>query len=379
MTTDVKIKNDVPPPTIAVLQRHLWFWAGALAITFLLLWVLKGVLLPFIIGMAVAYFLDPVTRRLEHAGMGRALATSVVLLCFAALFVLAAMLTFPVLQGQFIAFAETVPAYIAKLRELSAPWIEKLQTQILSTPPEKIQQQAGGVATAALSWATGALKKIWDGGVALFDILSILLIAPVVSFYMLRDWPVMVGKVDNWLPRRHAETIRGLLRQMDSALGGFVRGQAMVCLVLGLIYAIALSVAGLNFGFFIGFAAGILSFIPYVGTLVGFATGMLVCWFQFDGDTQKLILIAAIFGIGQLLEGNVLTPKLVGDKIGLHALWILFALMAGGALLGFTGVMIAVPVAAVSAVLIRFGIAQYLQSSYYHDDAPPKRKIAAKG
>lgn len=378
MTTDAKQKNDTTAQMTA-LQKHLWFWGGALLLMGLLLWVLKGVLLPFIIGMAVAYFLDPVTQRLERAGMNRAAATSVVLLSFAALFVLAAMLTFPVLQGQFIAFAEAVPAYAEKLRAVTAPWIEKLQTQVLSTPPEKIQQQAGGMAGAALSWASGALKKIWDGGVALFDILSILLIAPVVSFYMLRDWPVMVGKIDSWLPRRHADTIRMLVRQMDAALSGFVRGQAMVCLVLGLIYAVALSFAGLNFGFFIGFAAGILSFIPYVGTLVGFATGMIVCWFQFDGEMQKLALVAAIFGVGQLLEGNVLTPKLVGDKIGLHALWILFALMAGGALLGFTGVMIAVPVAAVTAVLIRFGIAQYLQSNYYHDDTHPKRKIVAKG
>jgi len=378
MTADVKPKHE-HDASFSAIQRHVWFWCVALVVFGFLIWMLKGVLLPFVIGMAVAYFLDPVTTRLEKTGMGRAAATSVVLLSFVALFVLGLMLAFPVLQGQFIAFAQTVPGYVEKLRALSAPWIEKLQTQVLSTPPEKIQQQAGGMAGAALSWATGALKKIWDGGVALFDIFSIILIAPVVSFYMLRDWPVMVAKVDSWLPRRQAETIRGLVVQMDAALSGFVRGQAMVCVVLGLIYAVALSVAGLNFGFFIGFAAGLLSFIPYVGTLVGFVTGMLVCWFQFDGDVQQLAIIAAIFGAGQLLEGNVLTPKLVGDKIGLHALWILFALMAGGALLGFTGVMIAVPVAAVAAVLIRFALAQYLESGYYHDGAPHKRKISAKG
>lgn len=377
MTTDAKFKHE-DVASITTLQRHVWFWAVALVVFGVIVWMLKGVLLPFVIGMAVAYFLDPVTTRLEKTGMGRAAATSVVLLSFVALFVLGVMLAFPVLQGQFVAFVEAVPAYVEKLRALSAPWIEKLQTQVLATPPEKIQQQAGGMAGAALSWASGALKKIWDGGVALFDIFSIILIAPVVSFYMLRDWPVMVDKVDSWLPRRHAETIRGLVRQMDAALSGFVRGQAMVCVVLGLIYAVALSFAGLNFGFFIGFAAGLLSFIPYVGTLVGFVTGMLVGWFQFDGDVQQLAIIAAIFGAGQLIEGNVLTPKLVGDKIGLHALWILFALMAGGALLGFTGVMIAVPVAAVVAVLIRFALAQYLQSGYYHDGTPPRRKIAAK-
>jgi len=377
MTTDAKSKHE-DVASITTLQRHVWFWAVALVVFGVIVWMLKGVLLPFVIGMAVAYFLDPVTTRLEKTGMGRAAATSVVLLSFVALFVLGVMLAFPVLQGQFVAFVEAVPAYVEKLRALSAPWIEKLQTQVLATPPEKIQQQAGGMAGAALSWASGALKKIWDGGVALFDIFSIILIAPVVSFYMLRDWPVMVDKVDSWLPRRHAETIRGLVRQMDAALSGFVRGQAMVCVVLGLIYAVALSFAGLNFGFFIGFAAGLLSFIPYVGTLVGFVTGMLVGWFQFDGDVQQLAIIAAIFGAGQLIEGNVLTPKLVGDKIGLHALWILFALMAGGALLGFTGVMIAVPVAAVVAVLIRFALAQYLQSGYYHDGTPPRRKIAVK-
>ncbi len=377
MTAD-KISLQDHTADMGTLKRHLWFWSVALVVFGLLLWALKGVLLPFIIGMAVAYFLDPVTRKLEKSGMGRTVATSVVLLSFVALFALAVALAFPVLQNQFIAFAEAVPAYIEKLKVMTAPWIEKAQVQFMSTPPEKIQQQASSVAGAALGWATTALKKVWDGGVAIFDIFSILLIAPVVSFYMLRDWPMMISKVDSWLPRRQADTIRGLLVQMDAALSGFVRGQAMVCVVLGLIYAVALSVAGLNFGFFIGFAAGLLSFIPYVGTLVGFATGMIVCWFQFDGDIQMLAIIAAIFGIGQVLEGNVLTPKLVGDKIGLHALWILFALMAGGAMLGFVGVMIAVPVAAVAAVLIRFALSQYLQSSYYHDAGPRKRKIATK-
>lgn len=377
MTAD-KIATHDHDADLGKIKRHLWFWAAALVVFGLLLWLLKGVLLPFIIGMAVAYFLDPVTRRLERAGMNRTMATSIVLLSFVAVFALGVALAFPVLQGQFIAFAEAFPAYIEKVKVMTAPWIEKAQAHLMSVQPEKMQQQAGSVAGAAFGWATGALKKIWDGGVAIFDILSILLIAPVVSFYMLRDWPMMVSKVDSWLPRAQANTIRDLIRQMDAALSGFVRGQAMVCFVLGLIYAVALTVAGLNFGFFIGFAAGLLSFIPYVGTLVGFATGMVVCWFQFDGDVQQLAIVAAIFGVGQLIEGNVLTPKLVGDKIGLHALWILFALMAGGTLLGFVGVMIAVPVAAVAAVLIRFALAQYLQSSYYHDGAPRRRKISAK-
>jgi predicted PurR-regulated permease PerM len=347
------------------LQRHIWFWSLGTVVFALLLWMLKGVLLPFVLGLAVAYFLDPVTCWLVKRGLSRTTSASLVLLSFVAVFVLIVSLTFPILRGQFLAFIEILPVYIDKMRVLALPWIEKVQAQLMATPQEEIRQQASSVAVTAFGWATKAIQKIWDGGMALFDLLSILFIAPVVSFYMLRDWPVMVEKVDSWLPRAQAGTIRGLLQKMDAAMSGFVRGQAMVCLVLGAIYAVALSIAGLNFGLFIGFTAGILSFIPYVGSLVGLATALIVAWFQYSGDLTPVLIVAAIFGIGQLVEGNFLTPRLVGEKVGLHALWILFALMAGGALLGFTGVMIAVPVAAVAGVLVRFALEQYLDSSYY--------------
>lgn len=351
------------------LQRHIWFWSIGTLLFCFLLWLLKGVLLPFIIGLAVAYFLDPVTRWLVRKGFSRTVSAGIVLLSFVAVFVLIGVLTFPVLQAQFIAFANTLPGYAEQIREIAVPWIEKVQAQLSTTPPEELRAQASSVAATAFGWATGALGKIWDGGMALFDLLSILFIAPVVSFYMLRDWPVMVEKIDSWLPRRHAGTVRGLLRQMDAALSGFVRGQALVCVALGAIYALALTAAGLNFGLFIGFTAGLLSFIPYVGSLVGLATGLVVAWFQYDGELMRILAIAAIFGAGQFVEGNFLTPRMVGEKVGLHALWILFALMAGGALLGFTGVMIAVPVAAVTGVLVRFALQEYLKSDYYTGDA----------
>ena len=347
------------------LQRHIWFWSIGTLLFFALLWLLKGVLLPFIIGLAVAYFLDPVTRWLVKKGFSRTVSASIVLLSFVAVFVLIGVLTFPILQAQFIAFVNVLPGYVDKIHEMALPWIEKAQAQFSSTPTADISKQASSVAATAFGWATGAMRKIWDSGMALFDLVSILFIAPVVSFYMLRDWPVMVHKVDSWLPRRNAKTIRRLVHQMDDALSGFVRGQAMVCVALGAIYALALTLAGLNFGLFIGFTAGILSFIPYVGSLIGLASGLLVAWFQFDGELSRVALIAGIFAVGQFVEGNFLTPRLVGEKVGLHALWILFALMAGGALLGFTGVMIAVPVAAVTGVLVRFALQEYLQSSYY--------------
>lgn len=347
------------------LQRHIWFWGIGTLVFFALLWLLKGVLLPFVIGLAVAYFLDPVTRWLVKKGFSRTVSASIVLLSFVAVFVLIGVLTFPILQSQFIAFANVLPGYVEKLHEMALPWIERVQTQLSVTPTEDLSKQASSVAATAFGWATGAIRKIWDSGMALFDLVSILFIAPVVSFYMLRDWPVMVHKVDSWLPRRNAKTIRRLVHQMDDALSGFVRGQALVCVALGAIYAVALTIAGLNFGLFIGFTAGLLSFIPYVGSLIGLASGLIVAWFQFDGELSRIALIAGIFAVGQFVEGNFLTPRLVGEKVGLHALWILFALMAGGALLGFTGVMIAVPVAAVTGVLVRFALQEYLQSSYY--------------
>jgi predicted PurR-regulated permease PerM len=360
------------------LQRHIWFWSIGLLLFFGLLWLLKGVLLPFIIGLAVAYFLDPVTRWLVKKGFSRTVSASIVLLSFVAVFVLIGMLTFPILQVQFIAFAQTLPGYVEQMHKMAIPWIEKIQAQLSSTPPEDLREQASSVAATAFGWATGAIRKIWDSGMALFDLISILFIAPVVSFYMLRDWPVMVQKIDSWLPRHHAKTIRKLIQQMDDALSGFVRGQALVCVVLGAIYALALTIAGLNFGLFIGFMAGILSFIPYVGSLIGLATGLIVAWFQYDGALMPIAIVAGIFGVGQFVEGNFLTPRLVGEKVGLHALWILFALMAGGALLGFTGVMVAVPVAAVTGVLVRFALQEYLQSSYYTGKETAAAKTAGK-
>lgn len=346
-------------------RENFLFWPLASLLFLLTLWALKTMLLPFVIGLAVAYLLDPLVDRLEKARLNRTAATIVVLSSFASVFILAVAFTFPVLQEQLLQFVQAMPVYIQKIREVSLPLIAKAHEQLLMNKSVDLQQEASGYAAKAFEWASTVAGKIWNGGLAVFDILSILVVSPVVSFYMLRDWDVMIKKIDSWLPRRHAKTIRELARQMDAALSGFVRGQAMVCVVLGSIYGTALSFAGLNFGFLIGFMAGVLSFIPYVGSIIGFVTAIVVAWFQFDGETSKLLIVAAIFAVGQFTEGNVLTPKFVGEKVGLHAVWILFALMAGGTLMGFTGVMIAVPVAALIGVMTRFLIGEYLKSQYY--------------
>jgi predicted PurR-regulated permease PerM len=199
----------------------------------------------------------------------------------------------------------------------------------------------------------------------LVNLLSLVIVTPIVAFYLLTDWDRMVARLDSWLPRPHVETLRGLAREMDDAMAGFIRGQAVVCLLLGLFYAIGLSLAGLNFGLLIGLAAGILSFIPYVGSFIGFVLSISVAFVQFWPDWVHIAAVAAIFAAGQFIEGNFLSPKLVGNRVGLHPVWLMFALFAFGYLFGFAGLLMAVPLAAAVGVLTRFALRKYLSSPFY--------------
>jgi predicted PurR-regulated permease PerM len=209
------------------------------------------------------------------------------------------------------------------------------------------------------------LTSILTGGLALVNLLSLLVVTPIVAFYLLTDWDRMVARVDSWLPRQHVETLRGLAREMDDAMAGFIRGQAVVCLLLGLFYAIGLSLAGLNFGLLIGLGAGVLSFIPYVGSLTGFLLSIGVAIVQFWPNWAHILAVAAIFALGQFIEGNFLSPKLVGNRVGLHPVWLMFALFAFAYLFGFAGLLLAVPLAAAVGVLTRFALRKYLTSAFY--------------
>jgi predicted PurR-regulated permease PerM len=228
-----------------------------------------------------------------------------------------------------------------------------------------IRDKIGGAAGPnALAWIGNLLSQIWGGGVALLNLVSLLVITPIVMFYLLRDWDSIVETVEDWLPRRLAPVIREKTIEIDEVLSGFLRGQFSVCLLLGALYAIGLTLVGLDFGLIIGFITGLISFVPYFGMLIGFAVGLGVAIAQFS-DWQPIAMVAGVFVVGQFLEGNFITPKLVGDRIGLHPAWIIFALLAGGALFGFTGILLAVPAAAVIGVLGRFSIQQYKQSEAY--------------
>lgn len=344
--------------------RQLRFWLVGAAVFVALLWLLRDVLGPFVAGMAVAYLLDPLVDRLEKAGLPRWLSTTVVLLSFVFVVLLVLVLLFPLLRGQVVQAIQTLPNLVAWVKADVLPRVEALVATLSPEDVERLRTAVGEYAGTVVGWATDLVRGVLSGGVAIVDVLSVLLITPVVAFYLLRDWDKLVGTVDGWLPRPHAETIREQAREVDTTLAGFVRGQASVCVALGLFYALALSLVGLDFGLIIGLFSGLLSFIPYVGSLVGFVSSVGVAFFQYD-ELWRVGLVAGIFILGQAVEGNVLTPKLVGDKVGLHPVWIMFALLAAGSLFGFVGVLLAVPVAAVIGVLVRFGLRQYMASPIY--------------
>ncbi len=344
-------------------ERQVRFWAIGLAVSLALLWLLSDILLPFVAGMAIAYFFDPVCDRLERWGLGRTMATVAVTLLFVVALLLVLGLLIPMAINQAGEVARAVPAVIDLLRAR----LDELLAAMQAEQPEVLERLRAFVSSRlgdAVSWLTGLVGNLLSGGLAVISLLSLIFITPVVAFFLLRDWDEMVAKIDGWLPRQHAPTIRRLAREVDDILAGYVRGVATVCLVLGAFYAVALSLIGLNGGLFVGLLAGALSFIPYLGAIGGLLLSVGLAFAQFD-SYWLVAGTAAIFLIGQAVEGNFLTPKLVGEKVGLHPVIVIFALLAGGALFGFTGVLIALPVSAVAGVLVRFALQQYLRSPLY--------------
>ncbi len=359
-------------------ERQTLFWIGAIVVFVALLFLLSEVLMPFVAGMAVAYFLDPLADRLEKWGASRTLATSLILAAFFLTVAVVLGLLFPLLQAQVIDFAQRVPGYVEALRDQAAPLIEKFLANLTPEQMEKMREAVGAQAGTAFKWLTRILTNLWGGGLAVFNILSLVFLTPLVTFYLLRDWDRIVERLDTWLPRDAAPTVRARMTEIDETLAGFVRGQATVCLILAAFYAIALTVAGLDFGLLVGLGAGIISFIPFVGALVGLVTGLGLALAQFS-EWTPIVIVAVIFAIGQVLEGNFLTPKLVGERVGLHPVWVIFALLVGGSLFGFTGILLAVPAAAVIGVLVRFSHDRYMQSELYRGSGPDSGGPPADG
>lgn len=353
----------------ALIPRQTAFWLIATAVFLLLLWLLRDVLLPFVLAMALAYILDPLADRMEKIGFRRWVATVVLLAAFVGTFVAMMVVALPLIRDQVLQLIEQIPHYADYVRGKVLPAVNHVIAQVSGVPEgNNAQSVATSYSNDIRTWLVGLLGSVWSGGLAVVNILYVMLLTPLVAFYLLRDWDSMLGQIDSWLPRRQADTVRDLAREIDAILAGFVRGQALVCFLLAIYYAVALSLTGLNFAIIIGIAAGILSFIPYLGAIAGLLVSIGVAFSQFNDFSQTLI-VAAVYIFGHAVEANLITPNLVGDRVQLHPVWVLFALLAGGALFGFTGVLLAVPVAAVIGVVVRFSLRQYLSSSFFDDRA----------
>lgn len=364
-------------------RDQLKYWGIALAVFLVLMWWLGQVILPFVLGAAIAYLLDPIADRFERIGLSRVASVTLMLVIGLVLFVAIILLVIPTLVSQAASLIERLTTIV----ESAPTWITELQEWLTSNFPGVVERfpDVGDIDTAMrdmLSRVTEAVRSrtgtLIEGAIAsvtgLVNLLVFFVIVPVVAFYLLLDWDRMVATIDSLLPREHAPTIRRLAREIDTTLASFIRGQGTVCLILGTYYAVALAAVGLQFGFIVGAIAGALTFIPYVGALVGGVLAIGLALFQFWGDWLWIVAVWAIFQSGQFIEGNILTPKLVGDSVKLHPVWLLFALSAFGALFGFVGLLVAVPLAAVMGVLARFGVSQYKDSALYQGtDATPLR------
>jgi predicted PurR-regulated permease PerM len=348
--------------------RHVTFWLIIFFVVFGFFYLVRSILLPFAMAMAVAYFFDPLVRRLQRNGLPRWLSGMIVLLVFVIAFAGAAFVIVPVLVEQVEQLISAVPGWIASAKTQLLPQVNTMATRLGLGDLQHLNDSAAGYLGKGLSTAGAVAGGVVTGSLAVLDLLSLLLVMPVVAFYMLRDWDHVVSDLDRCLPLQHKATLKRLLGEIDRTLSGFIRGQALVCLIQATYYAVALSVLGLDFSVLVGVATGILTFIPYLGAIIGLVTGVIIAIAEWH-DPLHVVFVVIAFAIGQILEANVITPKLVGDRIGLHPAWVIFAVLAGGALFGFAGILLAVPVAAVIGVLIRFAVEQYLNSRFYKGDA----------
>ncbi len=347
-------------------NKNWVIWLIIFGLFGLSVYVLRSVLLPFVAGIIIGYLLDPLATRFEKLKIGRTAATFLVLLLVAIILIPAIIALIGMIDEQLSQFINSVPLYMQSLTKKIEPIIVNLQDNIPGLSREKIREYLQGNMSNGLKLVGNVFRKLISSGYAIFNILSLLLITPVVAFYMLRDWDSFVKKVDSLLPKAYKKEIETQAKAIDKIISSFIRGQLSVCVILGSFYAIGLSLVGLDLGLLVGFIAGIISFIPYVGSIVGFVTAITIAFAQFD-TWMPIAQVVGVFAVGQFLEGNFITPKLVGDSVGLHPVWIMFALLAGGVLLGFLGLMMAVPLAAIIGVLVRYGIGKYKKSSLYRD------------
>jgi predicted PurR-regulated permease PerM len=345
-------------------ERRIVLWVLVAVAFGTIVYLLRGALLPFVAGMAVAYLLDPLADRLERLGVVRWLAALIIVGGFVIGFVTVLVVLLPTIVDQVTRFVVSIPDLVRNVSYEGQLLLNRVRGGLTAAQQQEVSAALAQYSTQLAQWLAQIAGRVVSGGAAIFNLLTLILIMPVVAFYLLRDWDLIVARISDLVPYTGGDAIRTILSEIDDRLSGFVRGQALVCLLLGAWYAIGLTLVGLNFGLVVGLAAGALSIIPFVGNIIGLGTSLAIAFTQYDGWTEPA-LVAAVFLSGQMLEGNVVSPKIVGDRVGLHPVWLLFAVMAGSTLLGITGALLAVPAAAAIGVIVRFLIQQYRESPLY--------------
>ena len=348
------------------LRNQVLVWGGFFLVAILLLWVFRSILLPFVIGMALAYLLNPIVNLLQRIRIPRSLASAIVLVLVLAVITGLVLMLVPLVSTQVAGLVVRLPAYIGDLQHLVQDFAPQLNEWLGPERAAQLEASLAGMIGSGIELAGSIFTQVAQSGFGVLNTLVVLFITPVVAFYLLLDWDGMVKRVDTLLPRQHRDEIRGVLGQIDRAMAGWLRGQGSVIVVLCIYYCTALWLVGLDFGIAIGLIGGILSFVPYVGFLIGFAMSLTIAVVQFWPDMWvRLIIVLGIYIIGQFLEGNILVPNLVGQSININPVWLMFALFAFGLLFGFVGLLLAVPLTAMAGVLIRYALVKYQESSLY--------------
>ncbi|AIL64681.1 pheromone autoinducer 2 transporter [Rickettsiales bacterium Ac37b] len=339
------------------------FWVLFSALVVIFLYATKNTLFPFIIAMVFAYLLDPLVAKLESKSLSRSSSSGIIVAMFFIIIIVVGIIIMPLIYDQFISFIHKIPEYHISMQKKVIPLYSELMEKIDPNLVEKIDGLAQNFSEKLFQYLTRFLNSIWQSGLALINFLFLIFITPIITFYLLRDWPKMLYTIEQLLPNSTKGIIKEQTQEIDFILSGYIRGQMNVCLMMAVFYSTSLSFLGLDFGLVIGAASGLLTLIPFIGPIIGFIASLSLALFQ-SMDSTHILILCIIFIIGPALEGNFITPKLVGERVKLHPAWIIFAVLVSTNLAGFTGMLVAVPTAAIIGVLTRFFIQQYLSSNF---------------
>lgn len=354
------------------LRTQVLIWVGFTAIAILLIWLFRPILLPFVLGIAIAYILNPVVVLVQRWGLSRGWASAAILFLVFGVIIGVVVVVTPLLVAQVFGLAQRLPTYISGVQEVVQSFAPQLVEWLGPDRTAQLESSLAQFLGSSVEFIGGVTAQVFQSGWTVINTLAVLIVTPVIAFYLLLDWEGMVKGIDDLLPREHRREVRTVLDQIDRSIAGVIRGQGGVILVLCIYYATALSLTGLNFGLVIGLMTGLFSFIPFFGFLVGLLLSMGIALVQFTPNWWMVVIVLIAYLIGQFLEGNILYPRFVGQSININPVWLVFALFAFGFLFGFVGLLLAVPLSAITSVLIRYAVRRYKESALYRGERPPK-------